>query len=152
MAKEQIQIALKDANITVEQRRNKTGIAARYQEIIRCKMQASKVIQYVKAKSIFLVGTHPSYLPVRCTLIVRPLCSQQEASTAAVFPLKELMKVSFVIPFRNGSRQLIPIETKLATMPDRRKITMISQSEIFTLWRSDTNDPKLAFPHSALRS
>ena len=27
------------------------------------------------------------------------------------------MKVSFVIPFRNGSRQLIPIETKLATMP-----------------------------------
>lgn len=151
MAKEQIQIAIKDANITVEQRRNKTGIAARYQEI-RCKMQASKVIQYVQAKSIFLVGTHPSYLPVRCTLIVRPLCSQQEASTAAVFPLKELMKVSFVIPFRNGSRQLTPIETKLATMPDRRKITMISQPEIFTLWRSDVNEPKLAFPHSALRS
>ena len=152
MAKEQIQIAIKDANITVEQRRNKTGIAARYQEIMRSKMQASKVIQYVQAKSIFLVGTFPSYLPVHYTLIVRPLCSQQEASTAAVFPLKELMKVSFVIPFRNGSRQLTPIETKLATMPDRRKITTISQPEIFTLWRSDINEPKLAFPHSALRS
>ena len=152
MAKEQIQIAITDVNITVEQRRNKTEIAARYQEIMRCKMQASKVILYVQAKSIFLVGTHLSYLPVRCTLIVRPLCSQQEASTPAVFPLKALMKVSFVIPFRNGSRQLIPIETKLATMPIREITIMISQPEIFTLWRSDVNESKLAFPHSAVRS
>lgn len=145
-------MAITDANITVEQRRNKTKIEARYQEIMRCKMQASKVILYVQARSIFLVGTHLSCLPVRCTLIVRPLCSQQEASSAAVFPLKALMKVSFVIPFRNGSRQLIPIETKLTTMPIGEITTMISQPEIFTLWRSDVNEPKLAFPHSALRS
>ena len=120
MAKEQIQIAITDADITVEQRRNKTEIAARYQEIMRCKMQASKVILYVQAKSIFLVGTHLSYLPVRCTLI--------------------------------GSRQLIPIETKIATMPIREITIMISQPEIFTLWRSDVNESKLAFPHSAVRS
>ena len=62
------------------------------------------------------------------------------------------MKVSFVIPFRNESRQLIPIETKLATMPIEEITTMISQPEIFTLWRSNVNEPKLAFPHSALRS
>ena len=40
-----------------------------------------------------------------------------KASTAAVFPLKALMKVYFVIPFRNGSRKLIPIENKLPTIP-----------------------------------
>ena len=44
MAKEQIQIAITDANITVEQRQNKAEITARYQEILRCKMRASKVI------------------------------------------------------------------------------------------------------------
>ena len=46
-------------------------------------------------------------------------CQQQEASTAAVFPVKALMNVSFVIPFRDGDRQLIPIENKLPTMPEK---------------------------------
>ena len=34
------------------------------------------------------------------------------------------MKVSFVIPFRNGSKQLIPIETKLATMPEKNSLQL----------------------------
>ena len=87
MAKEQIQIAITDAYITEEQRRNKREIAARYQELTTCKMQAWKVILYVQAKSIFLVGIHLSYPPVRCTLIVRPLSANNKKRLPLLFSL-----------------------------------------------------------------